>query len=30
VTSRNPRDLPAFNDKLLEEIEEGEHAGQTA
>ncbi|MDR7082494.1 protease I [Arthrobacter ginsengisoli] len=30
VTSRSPRDLPAFNDKLLEEIEEGEHAGQTA
>ena len=30
VTSRNPHDLPAFNDKLLEEIEEGEHAGQTA
>ncbi|WP_427172534.1 type 1 glutamine amidotransferase domain-containing protein [Arthrobacter sp. 92] len=30
VTSRHPGDLPAFNDKLLEEIEEGEHAGQTA
>lgn len=30
VTSRNPHDLPAFNDKLLEEIEEGEHAGQTS
>jgi protease I len=30
VTSRNPGDLPAFNDKMLEEIEEGEHAGQTA
>lgn len=30
VTSRNPDDLPAFNDKLLEEIAEGEHAGQTA
>ena len=30
VTSRNPHDLPAFNDKLLEEIAEGEHAGQTA
>lgn len=29
VTSRNPGDLPAFNDKLLEEIAEGEHAGQT-
>ncbi|XAS63698.1 type 1 glutamine amidotransferase domain-containing protein [Micrococcaceae bacterium Sec5.8] len=30
VTSRTPADLTAFNDKLLEEIEEGEHAGQTA
>jgi protease I len=30
VTSRGPDDLPAFNDKLLEEIAEGEHAGQTA
>jgi protease I len=30
VTSRNPGDLAAFNDKMLEEIEEGEHAGQTA
>lgn len=30
VTSRSPKDLPAFNDKMLEEIEEGEHAGQTA
>ena len=30
VTSRSPRDLAAFNDKMLEEIEEGEHAGQTA
>ncbi len=30
VTSRNPDDLPAFNAKLLEEIAEGEHAGQTA
>jgi protease I len=30
VTSRHPGDLKAFNDKLLEEIEEGEHAGQTA
>ena len=29
VTSRSPRDLPAFNAKLLEEIAEGEHAGQT-
>ena len=30
VTSRNPDDLPAFNDKLLEEIAEGEHEGQHA
>ncbi len=30
VTSRNPGDLPAFNAKLIEEIAEGEHAGQTA
>ncbi|WP_341393338.1 type 1 glutamine amidotransferase domain-containing protein [Arthrobacter sp. G119Y2] len=30
VTSRNPGDLPAFNDKLLEEIAEGEHEGQHA
>ena len=30
VTSRKPADLAAFNDKLLEEIAEGEHAGQTA
>ena len=30
VTSRNPHDLPAFNSKLLEEIAEGEHGGQTA
>ncbi|MBT2512940.1 type 1 glutamine amidotransferase domain-containing protein [Arthrobacter sp. ISL-30] len=29
VTSRKPGDLPAFNDKMLEEIAEGEHAGQT-
>jgi protease I len=29
VTSRNPDDLPAFNSKLLEEISEGQHAGQT-
>ena len=28
VTSRNPDDLPAFNDKLVEEIAEGEHEGQ--
>lgn len=30
VSSRTPEDLPAFNAKLVEEIEEGEHAGQTA
>lgn len=30
VTSRNPDDLPAFNAKLVEEIAEGQHAGQTA
>lgn len=30
VTSRNPDDLPAFNSKLVEEIAEGQHAGQTA
>ncbi|WP_323959169.1 DJ-1/PfpI/YhbO family deglycase/protease [Arthrobacter sp. JZ12] len=30
VTSRNPDDLPAFNDKVLEEIAEGPHEGQTA
>lgn len=30
VTSRSPRDLPAFNAKMLEEIAEGQHAGQTA
>lgn len=29
VTSRNPGDLDRFNEKLLEEIEEGKHAGQT-
>ena len=30
VTSRKPDDLPAFCDKLAEEICEGEHADQTA
>ncbi|WP_424493530.1 type 1 glutamine amidotransferase domain-containing protein [Salinimicrobium sp. GXAS 041] len=25
VTSRNPDDLPAFNDKLIEEVKEGKH-----
>lgn len=29
VTSRSPADLPAFVDKMLEEFEEGVHAGQT-
>lgn len=29
VTSRTPDDLPAFNAKLLEEIGEGKHRGQT-
>jgi protease I len=30
VSSRTPDDLPAFNAKLIEEVAEGEHAGQTA
>ncbi|KGM13690.1 type 1 glutamine amidotransferase domain-containing protein [Cellulomonas bogoriensis] len=30
VSSRVPDDLPAFNAKLVEEIEEGQHTGQTA
>ena len=30
VTSRNPDDLPAFNDKLIEEIKEGKHELQHA
>ncbi|WP_188619553.1 type 1 glutamine amidotransferase domain-containing protein [Flavobacterium suaedae] len=30
VTSRTPDDLPAFNDKLIEEIKEGKHELQTA
>ncbi|GAA1849894.1 type 1 glutamine amidotransferase domain-containing protein [Microbacterium koreense] len=29
VTSRTPADLPAFNAKLIEEVAEGAHAGQT-
>ncbi|GHD49375.1 type 1 glutamine amidotransferase [Mycetocola manganoxydans] len=29
VSSRTPDDLPAFNAKLVEEIGEGEHEGQT-
>ncbi|HUH33457.1 MAG TPA: DJ-1/PfpI family protein, partial [Daejeonella sp.] len=28
VTSRSPRDLPAFNAKMIEEFAEGVHAGQ--
>lgn len=28
TTSRNPDDLPAFCDKMVEEIAEGKHAGQ--
>ena len=30
VTSRNPNDLPAFNNKLVEEVYEGKHEMQTA
>jgi protease I len=30
VTSRKPDDLEAFNAKMVEEIAEGKHAGQTA
>lgn len=30
VTSRNPDDLPAFNDKMIEEIREGIHKEQHA
>ncbi|MFS0867068.1 type 1 glutamine amidotransferase domain-containing protein [Microbacterium sp. 179-B 1A2 NHS] len=30
VSSRTPDDLPAFNAKVVEEIEEGPHSGQTA
>lgn len=30
VSSRTPDDLPAFCAKLIEEIDEGKHAGQTA
>lgn len=28
ITSRSPRDLPAFNDKIVEEFAEGVHSGQ--
>ncbi|KZE91320.1 type 1 glutamine amidotransferase domain-containing protein [Microbacterium sp. TNHR37B] len=30
VSSRTPDDLPAFNAKVVEEIDEGAHSGQTA
>lgn len=30
VSSRTPDDLPAFNAKLVEELKEGKHEGQTA
>lgn len=30
VTSRSPKDLPAFNSKMLEEVREGKHEKQTA
>lgn len=30
VTSRSPQDLPAFNDKIVEEFAEGIHEGQHA
>jgi protease I len=29
VTSRSPADLPAFSEKLVEEVGEGSHAGQS-
>jgi protease I len=30
ITSRKPDDIPRFNEKMLEEIAEGAHAGQHA
>ncbi len=30
VSSRKPEDIPAFNDKMIEEFAEGKHKGQTA
>lgn len=30
VTSRNPRDIPAFNKKMIEEFAEGQHQRQHA
>lgn len=29
VTSRTPKDLPAFNTKMVEEFKEGKHSGQS-
>ncbi|MGI8636094.1 MAG: DJ-1/PfpI family protein [Segetibacter sp.] len=30
ITSRSPKDLPAFNKKIVEEFREGVHAGMHA
>jgi protease I len=30
VSSRNPDDIPAFNDKIIEEFAEGKHEGMKA
>jgi len=30
VTNRKPADIPRFNEKMIEEIAEGEHSGQTS
>ncbi|MEO2038639.1 MAG: DJ-1/PfpI family protein, partial [Martelella sp.] len=30
ITSRNPNDLPAFVDKIVEEVEEGRHPRKAA
>jgi protease I len=30
VTSRKPDDIPAFNEKMIEEFAEGEHRAQKA
>ena len=30
VTSRKPDDIPAFNEKMIEEFQEGIHGGQRA
>ena len=29
MTSRKPDDIPAFNEKMIEEFAEGRHAGQS-